>query len=85
MSFQEGPYQKLFFHLKESKNYKKVKMKRGLSWMTKYRERGHSLFNGNHFSSSAATRWLSHTDITDILHAIFMRNTCVNKIVPEWN
>ena len=46
--------------------------------MTKYRERGRSLFNGSHFSSSA-TRWLSHTDI---LHAIFMRNICVNKIVP---
>ena len=46
--------------------------------MTKYRERGRSLFNGSHFSSSA-TRWLSHTDI---LHAIFMRNTCLNKIMP---
>ena len=47
---------------KETKNYKKVKMKGGLSWMTKYRERVRSLFNGNH-SSSSATRWLSHTDI----------------------
>ena len=35
MSFQEGQYQKLLFHLKEIKNYKKAKMKGGLCWMTK--------------------------------------------------
>ena len=31
-SFQEFPYQKLFFDLKD-KNYKKAKMKGGLGWM----------------------------------------------------
>ena len=50
-SFQEGPHQKLFFHLKETKNYKKAKMNGGLSWMTKFRKRARSLFNGNHGSS----------------------------------
>ena len=50
-SFQYGPHQKLFFHLKlkEIKNYKKAKMKGGLTWKTKYRELTRSLFNGNHF------------------------------------
>ena len=33
-AFQSNPHQKLFFHLKETKNYKKEKMKGGLSWMT---------------------------------------------------
>ena len=51
-AFQQGPHQKLFFHLNESNNYKKAKMKGGLSWMTNdYREWTRSLFNGNHFSS----------------------------------
>ena len=37
--------------LSSEKNYKKAKMKKGLRWITKYRERTRSLFNGNHFSS----------------------------------
>ena len=38
MSFQEGPHQKFFFHLNETKNYKKAKINEGLCWMTKYSE-----------------------------------------------
>ena len=34
MPFQKGPHQKVFYPLKVTKNYKKEKMKGGLSWMT---------------------------------------------------
>ena len=44
---RRSPHQKLFFDLKDQ-NYKKAKMKGGLGWMKKYRERPRSLFNGNH-------------------------------------
>ena len=39
-SFQEGPHQKLFFHLQESED------EGWLGWMKKYRECPRSLFNG---------------------------------------
>ena len=45
----------------KDKNYKKAKMKGGLCWMKKYRGNDpRSLFNGNHFSSSASEAKLTN-------------------------
>ena len=49
-SYQEGPHQKLFFHLQESEDERMARLD------DKYRKSPCSLFNGNHFSSNIPQR-----------------------------